>query len=95
MRVSLRVNRPASLTLTVRNPRTGHNLALEAGTKVAATVLKQPATAVRTSLSRPQAFLVVVALAQRELVRGREYQLVLDAVATSGKRSRTKVDFRA
>jgi hypothetical protein len=95
VRVSVRVQRAAALTLTVRNPRTGLKLRMQPGSRVAATILKRPAAAVTASISGARVCVVEAALARGELVRGRDYQLLLDAIAKSGERSETKISFRA
>ncbi len=94
VRVQVRVDRRASLTLTVRSPLAGLNLRLGPGSRVAATILKRPAEAVSASISGERAFVVEAVLPMRELTRGGAYQLVLNAVGTTGKRSERRISFR-
>ena len=80
--------------LTVRNPRTGVELRLEPGSRVATTILKRRTVRLSTSISGARAFVAEAVLALRELARGREYQLVLDAVGATGKHCEAKFSFR-
>ena len=56
VRIPIRVTRPSSLTLTVRNPRTGLKLRLQPGSRVATTILKRPAASVSASISGARAW---------------------------------------
>ena len=94
VRVQVRVDRGASLALSVRNPRTGVELRLEPGSRIAATILTRRAVLVSTSISGARAFVAEAVLALRELTLGRQYQLVLDAVGSTGKHSEAKFTFR-
>jgi streptogramin lyase len=94
VRVEVRIDRRATLRFTVRNPRTGVQLRLQPGSRVAGTLLKQPAGALTASIPAARTFPVQAALATRGLTRGRVYELVLDAVGTTRKRSESKVSFR-
>lgn len=94
VRVPLRVDRSASLVVTVRNPRTGLDLRLEPGSRVAATTLTRRAVAVSTSISGARTFVVEAVLAVRGLTPGWAYQLVIDAVGATGKRTEARFSFR-
>lgn len=94
MRVEVRVDRSAFLTVTVRGPRGGPDLRLGAGSRVGAVVLRRPAVVVGARVSGGRAYVVEAVLPARELIRGRAYRLVLVTVGRTGKRSRHVIGFR-
>ena len=95
VRVPVHVVRCASLTIAVRDPRTGIDLRLQPGSMVGATVLTRVARAASVSIPGTRTLIVQAALAGREVVRGRTYQLVVNAVGTLGQRLVTRISFRA
>ena len=87
------VDKPATITLTVLNPRTGKHLTLLLGSKLADTTLKQQATTTKTRLLTPRTFRIKALLRPLQLNRGLPYQLQLTATGTTGKTSQLKIRF--
>ena len=94
VRVLVGVDGKATVTLTVRNPRTGANLRLQPGTSLAATTLKRPAATAAAAISGAGAFAVTALLPGRQLTRGGPYQLVLTSMGSTGRSSRLRIGFR-
>jgi LmbE family N-acetylglucosaminyl deacetylase len=87
------VDKNATITLTVRNARTGKQLKMQLGSKLADTTLKQRATTAKTKVNALRTFRVKPLLTTRQLNRNTPYQLVLTATGTTGKTSQLKIRF--
>jgi hypothetical protein len=87
------VNQPATVTLIVRDPRTGKLLILQPGSKLATTTLEKPAAMTRTTITAPRSFTLKALLQSRRLARGAVYQLGLTATNSKGKTSKLQIRF--
>ena len=87
----IRVDRKATVTLTVRNPRTGRRLKLQAGSRLASTILKAGPQPLRSTVGAAGTFSLTAMLPTRQLTHGATYQLVI--TASSGKTSTLTISF--
>ena len=99
------VDKQATVALTARDPRTGKQLTLRIGTRLAATTLSGPVSTagpagraprrVTARIASAGAFTVKVVLKGSRLTRGVVYELRLVATGTTGKTDRLDISLRA
>jgi len=87
------VDGKATVVLTVRDPRSGKQVVLLTGSKLAATTLKRQAVTVKSLVGAARTFTVKALLPTRQLSRGAAYQLTLTATGTTGKTSTIRIRF--
>lgn len=88
------LDRAATVTLRVRDPRTGARLTLQPGSTIATTTLGRKAQTAKASVTRAGVFPVRLVLPARQVGQGKAYQLVLTATGANGKASTLTVRFR-
>jgi hypothetical protein len=87
------VNKSATLTLAVRDPRTGRQFTLQPGSRLGDTLLKRQALTVKASIGASRTLPVKALLAAGQVGRGSSYQLTLSATGTAGRAGRLLVRF--
>jgi uncharacterized repeat protein (TIGR01451 family) len=89
----LRVDTKATVTLEVRDLRSGKLLTLQRGSRLAEMTLKRRATTARTRIAGARTFALKALLPTRQLRRGSHFQLELIATGVNGKTTQLKLGF--
>ena len=87
------VDLEATVSLVVRERRSGKRLTLLKGSRLAGTTLAVRAGTARAEIDTPQTFAVRALLPTRRLERGAVYQLVLTATGINGKTTTLTIGF--
>ena len=90
---SVGVDRAASITLKVRDPRTGKNLTLAPGSRLAGATLRTRGTTIEAKVGTASWFTVTARLPAGQLERDATYRLALVATGTTGKTGELTLDF--
>ena len=81
------IDKPATVTMSVRDARTGKALSLLRGSKLATTTLTKPALQARARIAAARSFRIAAVLSSQRMNKHRRYVVVVKATGANGKSS--------